>query len=269
MQKIHIQTGGFPQLGEYLLSLQAGLTDAIKGATSNMPDVLLSGCAITNTAGTNYACTAGYLKWDGEIYAVPAHNFVIGVGQSAVAFKEIIETPVPIEYFSGEQPKMIVNTIVKFKGAGAPAAGEKLVNGFSTEFYAQGGWVDVQAYNPIQDASLPYFTNDYATGDGTLPGGDGVGHRARCRIIGDSLELDGYCISGDPPASQIFKLPAAMRPKYDKRVPVALDLNDDSPDAFVSPAMLRIKASGEVHLLTSYTATGVVVSLCGIKVRIK
>src|ERR1044072_7435744 len=131
MKTINITTGGFPLLGEYLLELQSGLMEALKGATSYYDDKIISGCKLTNTGGTNWTCDEGYIKWGGVIYHVPAHAFVIAVGQQPVVYKETTNTLVYELYQIGSQPTMVADTVLKVKGALAPGAGEVAFGFFS------------------------------------------------------------------------------------------------------------------------------------------
>ncbi len=260
MKKLNITTGGFPVLGEYLLHLQSGVIEAIKGLASNLPDgSILSGCAITNSGGTNFTCSEGFIKWKGEIFHVPTHSLVIAGANVAVAYIVPTNTAVPVEYQNGELPAITINYEVKFKGASAAGAGEILFSNLTTEHYLPGAWFGINDYNPIQNLDEAYFVADWSNDGGN----------ARYRVVGDFLEFDGTCYKSVGVASPlILTLPIWARVNAEKWVPVALDVNDDFPDAYIGGANLKILTNGQVRLVTAFT-TAHNLSFSGIRVRIK
>lgn len=269
MKKINIAAGGWPILGEYLLNLQDGATDALKGLGSNMPDCILSGCYIVNTGISTYDCTPGYIKYNGVIYGVPAHSFTIIGGQFSIGYFVPQNTLVPEPYKDGSQPNMVVDTTIKFKGAAVAGVGELAYANLSEDYRLPSDWLMVNEYNVIMDTTQPYFTTNATTGDGSAPGGDLVGYKLRVRIVGTYLEFDGKCITIPNASSGLIlaTLPAQMRPKYTKRFSIPI-YSSDSATVF-PPAFILIEANGQVKLITSYTATSCSMDLSGIKVKIK
>lgn len=266
MKKANFTTGGWPVIAEYLLGVQDGMADAIKGAASNLPDCIFTGVAISNTGGTNYSCTAGYLKWNGEIYYVPAHTLVITGGQVAVAYLSATNTAVPVEYQSGDTPAMLINTEVKFKGAAVAGVGEKLFSAFSTEHYLPGDWQDAVAYEAIQLSDTFYLGDNWTTGAHFAAGGTQVGWKLRGRRVGNWLELDGNCkFAGAMDSGDLIVgyLPALFRPNNRKVIVVAADGGGDEPVA----ATIRILANGQMTVNSSISED-LSLSFAGVRIRL-
>lgn len=263
MKKINITTGGWPIHAGFLKNMQEGLVEAIKGATSNMPNCILSGAALQHVGGTNYNCSEGFIKWNGEIYHVPAHALTIAGGQYAVAYLVVTNTLVPLIYKDGSQPNMAINTEVKFKGAAAAGVGEALMSSFSMEFYERSAWADVDPYSIVLSTVIPTFTNGWVTGASFASEASTAGYNARVRRIGNFLHFDGYAKFDGPMDSGdyvIMTLPAILRPVNRKIVPVVV-----TDYVGYNIGHLIFMPNGNVELVSSL-AEDITASLCDIKI---
>ncbi len=248
--------------------MQDGLKEAIAGLASNMPDAILSGCILTNTGGTNYSISSGFLKWGGVIYRVPGQAFTIAGGHQAIAYKVSNPTNVPVEYLDGSLPVMADDVVVYFKGAAVAGPGEKGHSAFNTAYTYHNEFGLVFPYDTGGDDVAKYSAYWTMTPTPWV----GTSQILRVRRFGDWLEFDGHA-AGEPLLTttsdfrHVLSLPALLRPATDKWLPICL-ITDTGNKSVV---LLNVRPNGGVYIHASDQSADSLVSadFSGLRVYLK